>query len=191
MNAKAAAILTDPHPCGHIVYPYTEETLVGQAVALFASAGLRNGEGVILVMTASHCESITLRLVTEGYDVEALQRAGQLVCILAEDLLTEFMLNGAPDEEKFKAVVGKLISDCRTRTGIGPQGRVRVFGEMVSLLWNSNIGATISLEEMWNRIIDQHSVSLMCTYALNGRNEIPASLQSLHSHSMNCADIGA
>lgn len=37
------------HPCGHIVYPYTDETLVWQAVCLFACAGQRDGEGVILI----------------------------------------------------------------------------------------------------------------------------------------------
>jgi len=190
MNAKAAAILTDPHPYGHIVYPYTDEALVGQAVALFAGAGLRNGEGVVLVMTAAHRDSITLRLVTEGYDVENLQRSGRLVCILAEDLLSQFMRDGVPDEEIFSAVIENLITTCRASTD-SSSGQVRVFGEMVSLLWNANLGATISLEEMWNKIIDRNSVSLMCTYALNGSNGIPDSLHSLHSHSMKCADIAA
>jgi KaiC/GvpD/RAD55 family RecA-like ATPase len=190
MNANAAAILTDPHPYGHIVYPYTDEALVGQAVALFAGAGLRNGEGVILVMTAAHRDSITLRLVTEGYDVEHFQRSGRLVCIVAEDLLAGFMRDGVPDEEIFSAVIEELIAACRATTG-SSTGQVRVFGEMVSLLWNANLGATISLEEMWNRIIDRTAVSLMCTYALNGRDGIPDSLHSLHSHSVECADIAA
>jgi hypothetical protein len=66
MNAKGAAILVNPHPCGHIVYPYTDEGLVGQAVALFASAGIRDNEGVILIMSADHCDSIKLRLELEG-----------------------------------------------------------------------------------------------------------------------------
>jgi KaiC/GvpD/RAD55 family RecA-like ATPase len=190
MNAKAAAILTDPHPYGHIVYPYTDEELVGQAVALFAGAGLRNGEGVVLVMTAAHRDSITLRLVTEGCDVENLQLSGRLICILAEDLLAEFMRDGVPDEGMFSAAVEKLITTCRASTG-SATGQVRVFGEMVSLLWNDDLGATISLEEMWNRVIDRNSISLMCTYALNGREGIPDSLHSLHSHSMECADIAA
>jgi hypothetical protein len=29
MNAKGASILVNPHPCGHIVYPYTDEGLAG------------------------------------------------------------------------------------------------------------------------------------------------------------------
>ena len=190
MNSKAAAILTDPHPYGHIAYPYTDEALVVEAVALFAGAGLRNGEGVILVMTAAHRDAITLRLVTEGYAVESLRRSGRLICINAEDLLAGFMRNGVPDEEIFSAVIEELIAACRAVTASSP-GHVRVFGEMVSLLWDSNLHATISLEEMWNRIIDRNSVSLMCAYALNGRHGIPDSLRALHSHSLDCAEIAA
>jgi KaiC/GvpD/RAD55 family RecA-like ATPase len=190
MNANAPAILTDPHPYGHIVYPYMDEALVSHAAALFAGAGLRNGEGIILVMTAAHRDSITLRLLAEGYDVENLQRSGRLICIIAEDLIAGFMRDGVPDEEIFSAVIEELIKSCRASTGRST-GQVRVFCEMVSLLWNSNLRATISLEEMWNRIIDRNSVSLMCTYALNGRDRIPDLLHSLHSHSLDCVDIAA
>src|SRR6185312_11474913 len=69
MNANGAAILAHPHPCGHIVYPYTDETLVGQAVCLFASAGIRDGEGVVLIMSGDHFEPIKLRLRIEGFNV--------------------------------------------------------------------------------------------------------------------------
>jgi hypothetical protein len=184
MNAQAAALLTDPHPCGHIVYPYTDEGLVEQAVALFASGGLRNGEGVILVMTAGHVNSIRRRLSAEGYDVNTLQQSGQLIFEPAEDLLAKFLVKGIPNEDIFREVLSGMIARSRASTGRGKDGRVRIFGEMVSLLWNADVGATISLEEMWNRAIDEHSVSLMCTYALGGRKDIPVELHALHSHSL-------
>jgi hypothetical protein len=47
-------------------------------------------------------------------------------------------------------------------------GQVPIFGEMVSLFWNDRLGATVSFEEMWNRIIERNSIPLMCTYAPNG-----------------------
>jgi len=50
MNPSAAAILNNPQPCGHIVYPYTDETQIAEAVCLFTSAGLRKGEAVLMVM---------------------------------------------------------------------------------------------------------------------------------------------
>ncbi len=74
MNPHSAAILTNPHPCGHIVYPYTDESLVEHAVGLFASAGIRNGEAVILIMTSDHFEPIRLRLRMEGCNVATLER---------------------------------------------------------------------------------------------------------------------
>jgi hypothetical protein len=186
MSPKGAAILTDPHPCGHIIYPYTDENLVAQAVCLYASAGLRNGEGVILIMTAAHCESINERLAAEGFNVAALQETGQLTCIVAEDLLTGFMSDGMPDEHLFKTIAGRLIKTARTSSGTAEHGYVRVFGEMVSLLWNTNLPAAARLEELWNEMIELHSISLLCTYCLSGeaQKSLPESLVRVHSHNI-------
>jgi hypothetical protein len=184
MNANGAAILANPHPCGHIVYPYTDEGLVGQAVSLFASAGLRDGEGVILIMSADHCESIKLRLQLEGINPEAYERSGQLTCVTAEDLLAEFIRDGVLDEGLFKSTIGRLIDQARASVSNG-HARVRVFGEMVSQLRNHDLTATARLEELWNEVIKDHSVALLCTYALGGESDqIPETLIDLHSHSI-------
>src|ERR1700722_17621496 len=134
MNAKGASILVNPHPCGHIVYPYTDEGLVGQAVALFASAGLRGGEGVILVMSADHCESIKLRLQLEGLTADVYERSGQLICVTAEELLAKFLRDGVLDEDVFNGTVASLIEKVRSSATTGRDRKVRVFGEMVSQL---------------------------------------------------------
>ncbi len=191
MNAAAVAMLTQPHPCAHIVYPYTDEGLVGQAVALFASAGLLNGEGVVLILSTANYDAYLLRLVVEGHDVEGLQRSGRLVCLVAEDLLAGYMGNGEFEVEKFEAAVDEIIKACRATTALGANGMVRGFGELVGLVWNVDLGTTVSLEQMWNRVIDRHKVSLMCTYELKGRKDIPESIRSLHSHSMNAAAVSA
>jgi hypothetical protein len=185
LNAKGTAILVNPHPCGHIVYPYTDESLVGQAVALFASAGLRDGEGVVLIMSANHCEAIKLRLQLEGISADAYERAGQLICVIAEELLTSFMPDGVIDEEVFKSTVGDLIERAKACVTNGHPGKVRVFGEMVSQLRGKDLPSTTRLEELWNEIIDDHSVSLLCTYALSGgEDRVPDTLMDLHSHSI-------
>jgi hypothetical protein len=190
MNAAALAVLTDPHPCAHIVYPYTDEALVGQAVVLFASAGLRMGEGVVLILSAANYDAYTSRLRVEGHDVAGLQRSGRLVCLVAEDLLAAYMGEGVFEIEKFEAAVDQIIRDCRATTALGPDGMVRGFGELVGLVWNINLGTTVSLEQMWNRVIDRHKVSLMCTYELKGRKDIPESIRSLHSHALSAGSIG-
>ena len=185
MNAGGAALLTNPHPCGHIVYPYTDENLVGQAVCLFASAGLRDGEGVILIMTASHCDAIKLRLSVEGFDVEEHERSGRLVCVTTEDLLKKFMVDDNLDEDLFGATISALIERVKGSVGNGHPAKVRVFGEMVSQLRGRNLAATARMEELWNDVIHKHSVALLCTYALhNADDQLPQVLSELHSHSI-------
>lgn len=185
MNARGTALLVNPHPCGHIVYPYTDENLVGQAVALFASAGLRNGEGVILIMSAAHCESIRLRLDLEGIPTEAYERFGRLICVTAEELLSKFVRDGALDENIFKLEIGRLIETAQTSAGDRATTKVRIFGEMVSQLRNKDLDSTERLEQLWNDVIKDHAVSLLCTYALHGSGDhIPEVLVRLHSHSL-------
>ena len=185
MNSNGAAILTNPHPCGHIVYPYTDESLVGQAVCLFASAGLRDSEGVILIMTADHCEPIKLRLQLEGFNVEAYERSGQLVCVTTEDLLAKFLTDGVLNEDLFRSTIGHFIARAKASVGNGHPAKVRVFGEMVSQLRSTNLTATTRLEELWNEVINHHSVALLCTYAMhNPDDHIPRSLIALHSHNI-------
>ena len=77
MSPKSAAILTDPHPCGHIVYPYTDEAQVADAVCLFASARLQKGEAILLVMTADHCDPIRQGLEAQGFDLKQLETSGE------------------------------------------------------------------------------------------------------------------
>jgi hypothetical protein len=186
MNDNGAAILMNPRPGSHIVYPYTDENLVSQAVCLYASAGLRKNEGVVLIMSKDHCEPISDRLKAEGFDVEQRQHSGQLACIVAEDLLPGFMVDGMPDANRFKSVIGPIIDRSRESMSNGHQAHVRVFGEMVSLLWEKNLAAATRLEEMWNQAIDTYSISLMCTYTLSGTSHeaIPETLVALHSHNL-------
>lgn len=184
MSPKGAAMLADPHPTGHIVYPYTDETQVAEAVCLFAGAGLRKGEAVLLVMTADHCEPIRQRLAEQGFNLNEIEASGQLVCEDANDLLLTFVFDGIIDEHKFKTKLGGMIEKAKAGAGNGTNRPVRVFGEMVDLLWKSSPRTTQRLEELWNQVISAHSVPLLCAYSLAGTkpSAFPASLLACHSH---------
>lgn len=183
MNNRSAFLLKDPHPCGHIVYPYTDEAHVSAAVVLFAGAGLTSDEGVVLIMAADHCVPIKVRLEAEGFNIDALEATGQLTCMEAEKLMQEFMVGGMPDEELFKEAVVPIIEKAVHFRSDRTPARVRVFGEMVSLLWGENTEAAERLEQLWNDVIEIHSVALLCTYALSGRRtSLPAELIACHSH---------
>src|ERR1700737_3793634 len=85
MTPKALAMLTKPR--GQLVYPHTNDAHLAEAVGLFASTGLRDGEAVILIMSASHCKPIRERLEREGWNLNELERPGQSVSGGAEELI--------------------------------------------------------------------------------------------------------
>jgi hypothetical protein len=183
MNATGEAILTHPDPDGHFVYPYTNESQFSEAVCLFISSGFRKGGSALLVMTDSHCTAVYRKLQDDGLDVAELEARGRLVCKTAESLLGTFMFDGIIDEHRFKTTVGHLIETARASSS---NGEVRVFGEMVDLIWIPNPQATQRLEELWNQVIKLHSVPLLCAYSLGGtRPEVlPESLLECHSEAL-------
>ena len=99
--------------------------------------------------------------------------------------MARFMSDGTLNEDLFRSTISGLIDRVRASFGNKPSAKVRVFGEMVSQLRSTDMTATTRLEELWNKIINEHSVSLLCTYALhNADDHIPKALIELHSHNI-------
>jgi len=182
MTPNALAILANPR--GHVVYPHTSDAHLAEAVGLFASAGLRQGEAVILIMAGQHREPIRARLEREGFDLESLESTGQLVCASAEELIPTFLADGNIDEDRFKTIFGAMIAKAKMFNG--KPRTVRVFGEMVDLLWQSNPRITQRIEELWNEVIETYSVPLLCAYSLAGTKPeaFPEALLACHSHAV-------
>jgi hypothetical protein len=157
---------------------------VAHAATLYAAAGLRSGDGVILVMTRGHAAAIDYRLSAEGFSTAYLRHTGQLTYAIAENLLPRFMRNGMPDGDRFYRILGEMIE--RSRKHASVRGNVRVFGEMVSLLLPISQAATERLEALWDELIQRHSISLLCTYCLGegASRDLPERLLQAHSHNL-------
>lgn len=183
MNATGEAILTEPSPCAHIVYPYTNESQFAEAVCLFVSAGLRSGDSALLLTAQSHCEPISRQLRENGVNIRELESAERLTWVTAETLLATYVFGGIIDEHVFMTTVGRLIEKAKTASFTG---QVRVFGEIVNLLWMPNPQATQRLEELWNDVIEVYSVPLLCSYALGGSRPdlLPEPLVACHRHTL-------
>ena len=185
MTSKDAEILVHPDPHAHILYAYTDEAQLAEAVCLFASAGLHQGEAILLVILNHHRDPVRRCLETEGFDVKTLEGTGQLVWKGAEDLLSTVFFDGTLDEYIYKTSFTDLIE--KTQAGQGtPSRSVRVFGEMVELVWRDRPRATERIEELCDEIIKTHSVPVLCAYSLTGNRPIslPEGVLEVHSHSM-------
>ena len=75
------------------------------------------------------------------------------------------MVDGRPDAELFVATL-------RSRMAVASDDwkrAVRVYGEMVDLLWQEgNRDAAIRLEEIWNAFAKTTSTRVLCGYAMDG-----------------------
>src|SRR3979409_278861 len=90
-------VVSEAAPSDHIVQLYQDQDFLNRAVCRFAGSALANGEGIILVPTLTHWNGIRPRLESEGVDVEAAQKRGQLTVVDADQLLPRFMQNNMPN----------------------------------------------------------------------------------------------
>jgi hypothetical protein len=150
--------------CGHdhlVEFYETTEFLV-ITVADFIAPALHAGDSAIVVATPQHRDAFASALAAQGVDVAAATRDGRYHAFDAAELLSMFMVGGAPHPGLFAEVVGSLL----TRAS-APGREVRVYGEMVALLWaDGDVTSTIALEDLWNDLAADHRFALLCAYPL-------------------------
>jgi hypothetical protein len=82
--------------------------------------------------------------------VKALQGNGQLAFLDAALCSPHVITDGMPDAVLFKNRLGKIIRKRQCESANGEPRKIRVFGEMVSLLYMAgNTPAAARLEEFW------------------------------------------
>src|SRR5690348_14758852 len=181
MTAKPISVLTHPHPCRHIVFSSAEDEVIVSAAGLFVAGGLANEESVVLIATTAHRAAIERSLEESGFDVADLRLSGQLSHVDAEVLLEKLLAGDSIDAAQFHALVGEVLVPARKNSATGD---VRVFAEMVSLLRTINLPATVELENLWNEAIEEHSLSLLCSYAVEPESALPEVLLETHSDAL-------
>jgi hypothetical protein len=150
--------------CDHTVQIYEDDAAFLDALEGFVAAGIRQGDAIILIATPAHLEGLEQRLEASGFDVGAAIVRGQYIAVDAKRALTTFMVDGWPDEALFEKFVDDLLLRAK-----GRHRKVRAFGEMVALMWaEGQCGATVRLEHLWTRLVQQESFSLFCAYPKTG-----------------------
>ena len=148
----------------HFVQFCETDAFLVNSLSEFIGTALRQGDAGIVIATQSHRESLEERLKVDGLEVAAARVSGQYVSIDAAATLPEFMIDGSPDPERFAEVIGSII----TRAAKG-RCHVRIFGELVALLWaDGKRAAALRLEELWNDLARTYSFSLFCAYPMQG-----------------------
>jgi len=149
----------------HAVRFYYDSVGLCQIVADFVAEGLNAGQPAVIVATPAHASRIESFLRARGFDIAALKRSGDFFVRDAAAMLTSLMVDGAPSQARFERLVGPMIELAR-----GESDRlVRVYGEMVDVLWKAgSTAAATALESLWNVLASSHAFVLLCAYALDG-----------------------
>lgn len=151
-------------PQRHAVNFYDHDGDLVADVARFVAEGLTRGERVVVVATAEHRDALDEVLLQHGADAVRARISGRYLTLDAAEMLAKFVVNGLPDATRFRAAVGTLI-DAASADGCA----VRVFGEMVTLLWDDgNVAGAIELETLWNDLADNRRFTLLCGYPAAG-----------------------
>lgn len=155
---KQSDWLSNPDP-GHLVQFYnTDNTLVPSLVE-FIKTGISNEDTCIVVASSTHIQILDYELQKNGIDILASKASGHYITLNAAATLDKIMVKNVVDKNKFMDVITPLFE--KKADG----SRVRIFGEMVSLLWRAgNKQAVFQLENLWNELSKTYSFSLYCAY---------------------------
>lgn len=147
-------------PGEHAVRFYRTDGELAAVVGTHAAEGLRRGEGVIVVATAPHRRAFEAALAESGVDVAGERDAGRLMVEDAAELLGRYLAGDGLDPERFRSVMSGLIR--RAAAGGRP---VRIYGEMVAVLWDGgHVALAIELEGLWNGLGELFPFALLCGY---------------------------
>jgi MEDS: MEthanogen/methylotroph, DcmR Sensory domain len=166
----------------HAVRFYNDADRLCRIVADFLVEGFALGQPGIIIATPAHRDGIDQHLTDSGFDVTALRNEGRLVSLDAADTLAHIMVNGMPDPVEFRRAVIPFIVEA---THGQRDCVVRLYGEMVDVLWKADqTAAATRLETLWNTLANTHKFSLLCSYAVGNfyKNAAIQEISSLHTH---------
>jgi hypothetical protein len=144
----------------HVVLFYRDERELTERVGEYLLSVIQGGGVAIVVATPDHHRSFERYLADAGVDVAAACARGAYLALDASETMRGFMVADRPDPAGFWQTISPML-----RQAAKAERPVRVFGEMVALLWDAGlIDAAIEVEAMWNELGGQYPFSLLCAY---------------------------
>jgi anti-sigma regulatory factor (Ser/Thr protein kinase) len=173
----------------HVVNFYDDDRDIVAGVTGYLAAGIDRDAAVVIIATGAHRVAVHAGLARMGVDVDHMRESNQYQVLDAAQTLDTFMVDGALDADRFRSVVAGLIALA------SDDGRpVRVFGEMVAVLWEAgDVAGAIELELLWDALAAEQQLSLCCGYpmsALLERNDLVATTRVCDHHSRLLPPLG-
>jgi hypothetical protein len=165
----------------HILLFYRDERELTGQVSEYLLPAIQDGGVAIVLATPGHRRSLEGHLADAGVDVAAASARGFYLAPGISETMRGFMVANWPDPASFWQAISPLLRQA-AKTG----RPVRIFGEMVALLWDADLfDAAIEVEAMWNELGTQYRFSLLCAYPARpatGTRQLDALTEVCHAH---------
>ena len=149
----------------HLVQFYEQADSLVPAVERYLGKWLAEGDAAIVVATPEHRDALARRLAAGGLDLAEIRASSRYVELDAAEMLARFLRDGRPVAPLFREAMEESIGRARGET---PRA-LRIFGEMVALLWaEGNERGAVALERLWNDLARRQPFSLFCAYPIQG-----------------------
>ena len=98
-------------------------------------------------------------------DVRAAQERRQLTVVDADEILPRLMRGAMPDPPVFRRVFGDVLGQARAE---GSYQEVRVWGEMVNVLWErGDVAASMNLEDQFDQLGKKTDIPIFCSFLMD------------------------
>lgn len=170
MEALVEDLATGEPPRHEIAF-YSDDATLIEGYGRYAEEALNSGKALIVVSRDIPREVLEQELTSRGMDVQRLTSEGVFRWLDANDVLSSFVVENWPDEERFWNVVPPIIKEA-ARASTAKHARVAAWGECAPILWKAgNAEAAIKLEQLWNDISRIHGLDVFCAYPAKSVSE--------------------
>jgi MEDS: MEthanogen/methylotroph, DcmR Sensory domain len=176
------AEIVDAQQGDHAVVFYHDNELAS-LVGSYLLGAINDGGVAVIVATPEHRLWVNAWLMQAGLDLSTVTSNGSYLVLDARQTLNRFVLGDWPDAGGFWNTISPVLT-----TAIRRDRPVRVFGEMVALLWDAGlVESAIELEALWNEMAKRFSFSLLCAYpraavTADEHSDALAQVCAAHSH---------
>jgi signal transduction histidine kinase len=144
----------------HLVGVYADAAELVAGIVDLIAPGFALGDSAVVVASALHRRGVEAELRRRGIDVATQVDRERLFLIDAAELLDSFRTPEGPDRDRFEEGVHEVLD----RASAGGR-RVRIFGEMVTLLWDEgDVAGALKLEDLWEDLLRRRPATLLCGY---------------------------
>lgn len=153
----------------HTAHFYSDDASLLGEVGQFLSAELANGGAGIIIADQNHRKGLAKYIETRDIDLARASSQGRWIALDASATLSEFMVDGRPDAQRFNRLMNGIFDQLATAAKpLNAATPIAAYDEMVTVLWTrGKREAAIRLEELWAALGQKRTFHLSCGWPLN------------------------